>query len=786
MNLNISYNWLKEYVKTNLTAHDFAKKLSLHGPSVDRIDELKQNFSKVVVGQIKEIANHPNADKLHVTKVDVGAKELLNIVCGAPNIKVGQKVPVVLVGGKVGDFEIKKSAIRGVESEGMMCSQKELGIGEDNSGIFILSDDTKIGLPLEKVMPLDDAILDIEITSNRPDAMCAIGLAREASTILEEKFLYKESRPDLTVNDTKKLTVTVKEVKLCPRYEAIVIDNVKVGPSPLWMQQRLMASGIRAINNLVDITNYILLEYGQPMHVFDYEKLEGNQIHVRLAKKGEKILALDGKEYELAENNLVIADAKNPVAVAGIMGGELSGATAETKTIVLESANFDPVSIRKTSRALNLASEGASLWEKGLSPENSHPSLLRAIELVQKLAGGNIASKIIDIKNYKFEPKEIKLIPENVNKVLGVEIKLPKMKLILQSLGFEVIGKTKEFKVKVPWWRDRDIEGEHDLIEEIARIYGYFNLPSNLMQGEIPISYNFNDQFYYENKLKEVLVGLGYSENYNYSFVSEKLINDCGEKVEDHVKIYNPLSSDFQYMRTSLLPSLMQSFSENSSFAEVKIFELSKAYINKESDLPVEVVKLSMICSVDSETTSFSQLKGALELIMSKLNISDYKLKSEKTSALWQDGSEIQILIGEKEIGTMGFVNQTTKQKIGIKKPFAGLELNFELLSSFAKTTPSYAPIAKFPSIDLDLSMEIGKEILFDEVATKVKNVDSLISNVLFMSLYEGDKIDNNKKALAIRITYRHGERTLELAEAQKIHDKVVELLKKVYNIKVR
>ncbi|MFA5021059.1 MAG: phenylalanine--tRNA ligase subunit beta, partial [Patescibacteria group bacterium] len=603
MNLNISYNWLKEYVKTNLTPQEFAKKISLSGPSVDRINEIKPNFSKVVVGQILKIENHPNADKLHVCQVNVG-KEKLQIVCGAPNIKEEQKVPVVLVGGKVGEFEIKEAKLRGVASFGMMCSQKELGLGEDHTGIYILPADTKVGQPLESVMPIDDAIMDIEITSNRPDAMSVIGIAREAAAILEAKFLYQTPKPNLAIKGEKKdLRVKVAEPKLCPRYSAVVMTDVKVGASPLWLQQRLLASGLRPINNLVDITNYILLEYGQPMHVFDYDKLqplsdfplrkgrEEAEINVRLAKKGEKILALDGKEYELSADQLVIADAQNPVAVAGVMGGELSAATAETKTIVFECANFNPVSVRKTSRALNLRSESSVLYEKGISPENVTAAMLRAIELAQELGGAKIAGKPIDEKASKPKNKEIILDSEKVDSVLGVAIKPAEIKKNLEALGFKVAAaKKNQLKVAVPWWRTNDIDGQHDLVEEIARLHGYHNLPTELMSGALPAAALLHlskgelegvkrrggtDKFTLEDKIKDILAGFGLTEVYTYSFISEKQIIGAGLQLADHIKIANPLSADFEYMRTSLLPGVLQIIAENEGFYPAgKLFDL--------------------------------------------------------------------------------------------------------------------------------------------------------------------------------------------------------------------
>ncbi|MEI6288749.1 MAG: phenylalanine--tRNA ligase subunit beta, partial [bacterium] len=717
MNLNISYNWLKSYVKTNLSAQEFAKKISLSGPSVDHITEIKQNFEKVVVGQIIKIDQHPDADKLHVCKVNVG-KEELQIVCGAPNILEGQKVPVVLVGGKVGNFEIKSAKLRGVESFGMMCSQKELGIGEDHTGIFILPDYTEVGLPLEKIMPISDAILDLEVTSNRPDAMCVIGLAREASAILEEKFLYEIPKPNFAVKgEKKKLSVTVKESKLCPRYQAMVMTDVKVGPSPLWLQQRLLASDLRPINNLVDITNYILLEFGQPMHVFDYDKLTGNEINVRIAKKGETILALDGKSYGLSEEHLVIADAKNPVAVAGVMGGELSATTPETKTIVFECANFDSVSVRKTSRALNLRSDSSNLYEKGLSSMNVEASMLRAIELAQELAGAKAVSEIIDVNNHKFKAQEIKLDAQNVERMLGVEIKPAKIKDILESLGFKVTVAKTEMKVSVPWWRDGDVEGEHDLIEEVARLYGYHNLPTKLMAGDLPENFS-SDNFYWQNKAKDILAGMGLTEIYTYSFISEKQIANCRLDVASHIKISNPLSSDFEYMRTSLVPGALQIIAENVGFyPEVQLFDLSNVYLPlKANDLPQEKETLLIAVSSKNSSDALSKAKGIFEGLVSRLNI---KIKyKETTDSAGAFGSPVaEILVNEKNIGSIGMTSQKVLSAYGIKNSVAILEVDFATIAINTKSAPTYQPIPKFPAIELDLSVEISGGITFAEVA---------------------------------------------------------------------
>ncbi len=791
MNLNISYNWLKEYVKLTDSAHDFAKKISLSGPSVDHITEIKPNFDKVVVGKIIKIEQHPNADKLHVCQVKVGDKQPLNIVCGAPNIAEGQKVPVVLVGGRVGDMEVKAAKLRGIDSEGMLCSQRELGIGDDHTGIYILPDYVEVGLPLEKVMPISDTILDMEVTSNRPDAMCVIGIAREAAAILDAKFLYKDPKPNLSVQgENKKLAVTVKEPKLCPRYDAAVMTDVKVESSPLWMQQRLLAAGLRPINNLVDITNYILLEFGQPMHVFDYNKLAGHEIIVRLAKKGEKILALDGKEYELSTEQLAIADGENPCAVAGVMGGESSAATAQTKTIVLEAANFNPVSIRHTARALNLHSEASNLYEKGLQPEGVHPALLRAIELVKELAGGKMANDIIDVNNYKFKAKTIKLNSDNVTRILGVKIKTEKIKSILESLGFKVSAKTKSsLEVTAPWWRDNDLEGEHDLIEEVARIYGYQNLPTQLMPGELPVDFSAGNKFQQEDKVKDLLVGFGLTEIFSYSFISEKIIKDAGFDPIDAVRIANPLSLDFEYMRTSLIPGLLQIISENAGFYNsIKIFDLSKIYLKHEGDLPEETMALAIACVSASADEALADLRGIWEGLTIKLGLNYEFGNFKKKEAYWSDNS--QAMKGGKSeeiIGGIGLISKDVAARFSIKKSVAVAYVDFAALLAAARLAPSYATICKYPGIELDISMEISEDVSFGQVKETAAKIDQeMIKNISYLSVFKGQGIASGKKALAIRVTYRHDDKTLTLPEVQAVHNKVVDALKKEYNINIR
>ncbi|MFA5029500.1 MAG: phenylalanine--tRNA ligase subunit beta [Patescibacteria group bacterium] len=822
MNLNISYNWLKEYVKTDLMAHEFAKKLSLSGPSVDRIKKVGANFDKVVVGKMLEISKHPNADKLNVAKIDIGKKEPIQVIFGQMAVlKVGDQLPVAVAPTKLpGGIEILEREMRGVKSQGMCCLDSELGLSDQDKVTFFPAK-IKPGTPIAQALELkEDYILDIEVTSNRPDAMSVIGIAREAAAILGDKFLYQEPKglppvsPSLGGRSRRSLAmtlkVTVKEPKLCPRYQAAVMTGVKVEPSPLWMQQRLLASGLRPINNLVDITNYILLEFGQPMHVFDYDKLAAAEINVRLAKKGETILALDGKEYELDEKVLIVADGKNPCAVGGIMGGELSGATGITKNVVLEVGNWDPVNIRKTARVLNLHSESSDLYEKGLSPEGTQSALLRAMELVEDLASGQLAGEIIDINNYKHKVKEIKLDTANVSRFLGVTITNSQIKESLDSLGFEVYPVKSRSKrdgsavlngVKVPWWRDRDMEGEHDLIEEVARLYGYHNLPTKLMAGDllsavIPSEVEKSLNFYWQDKVKDILAGFGLTEIYTYSFISEKQINNCRLNASAHLKISNPLSADFEYLRTSLLPGALQIIIENAGFfSEVKLFDLSNVYLPvKKDDLPLEKTTLLVIVSAKSGKAALNEAKGIFEGLLKRLNISDFKyLKADNAEGVYCPPNS-RIIVAEKGIGSISLVEPKVLAAFGVKNDVAFIEVEFEAIASQAKSAPAYHSIPKFPAIELDLSMEVDNVITFTEVANVASDAGApLVEKVDFLSVYQGDpsqaeakKLAVNKKALAIRIVYRDLNKTLELAEAQAAHQKIVAALKKGYNIKVR
>ncbi len=787
MDLKISYNWLREYVDTKLSPADLARELSLHGPSIERIHPQQLTFSKVIVGELLSVDPHPNADKLRLATVNTG-KEKLQIVCGAPNIMVGQKVPVVLVGGTVGEMEIKQTAIRGIESHGMLCSARELGLSDDHSGIYILPSKTKVGTPLESLLKTEDTVLDVEVTGNRTDLMSVIGLARETAAVTGSKYTVHQPHFKNRHTDNVSLKVNVSNKKMCRRYQSVVMSGITVEPSPLWMQQRLLAAGMRPINNIVDITNYILLEYGQPLHAFDYEKVAKQQLNVRTARVGEKLRALDGKDYELNESMLVIADGEKPLAIAGVMGGEESATIESTTTIVIESANFDPLAIRKTARALNLFSDSSALFEKNLHPQATTTAINRAIELIIDIAGGHIASEISDYQSTTHKSRSIKLHTANVSKLVGEPIADKQIISILKRLGFVVGGASGQLSVEIPWYRDTDIIAEHDLIEEVARMYGYHNIKPQLPPQRATIA-TVDNKFIQEALLKQKLVSLGYIETYSYSLVSGKTISTAGLDPEQHLATANPLSQDYQYLRTSLVPSLLEVIDANQHIdRDLHLFEMSNIYLPRENELPQEDLHLTIARIGQDAQELYREVRGVIEALASTLHISNLTINTSTETAeqYWQVGHVATISINDENIGTIGVIKNSIVKNFGIKQAVAVVDIEVAKLIEHSDTNPRYQPIAKYPAIELDLSIEIDQKVAYSSIVERITGSNVLIKNINFLSVYTGEKVASDKKALALRIQYQDDERTLTLEEVQTAHKKVAEILQQEYTASIR
>ena len=795
MNLKISYNWLKEYIKIDKSVKDFAKEFSLKSQTVESIKDLSKGLEKVVVGKLLAVEKHPNADKLHVAKVDIGRKISLSLIFGQMiKLKVGDQLPVAVAPVKLpSDLSIKKTKIRGVVSEGMFCLNSELGLSDQNEAIFF---DAKIkpGTPIIEALKLNDYLLDIEITSNRPDAMSVVGLAREAAAVFGKKLNWLVPRPNLTIGKKLPFSVQVLESKPCPRYQAVVMSDVKVGPSPLWLQARLINCGIRPINNLVDITNYILLEYGQPMHVFDYEKIKGNKIIVRKAKKGEKILALDGKTYQLKPEHLVIADTKAPIAMAGVMGGELSAVTPKTKNIVFECANFNPVLIRKTARELNLHSESSDLFAKNLSPEATSQSILRAIELTQKIAGGQAASEIFNFQPKKYQPLKIKFDFASLKRYLAIEISANEVKKILESLGFKVSGSA-VLNVEVPYWRVNDVHFEHDLIEEIARIYGYHRLPVRLPQAAVHIL-TVDKNFFWEEKIKNLLVSAGLTEVYNYSLVNGDLLKKVGFSPNFAIKLNNSLNEDLAYLRTTLIGQILQNISENQkNFSEQKIFELSHIYLpavtktkplKQKPELPKEILKLTGAI-FSRQPNLFLQAKGLAELLLAQLGILNYQFKtSDPQCPIWQKDQILDVYLGNKFLGQFGRIKAEILEKFDVNQSVAIFDFDFSALVSSAKTAKIFQAWPEYPAVSRDLAIVIDQKISWQEISDQVKRANQLIAGAQYLSTFVNSEIGAGKKSLAFRLTFQAKNRTLKTEEVEAIMKKVVSQLEKKFAAKTR
>ncbi|MFC1612643.1 phenylalanine--tRNA ligase subunit beta, partial [Patescibacteria group bacterium] len=773
-------------------------RVSLSGVGVEWIYPQAELWKKMVVGKILKIKKHPNADKLKLVKTDIGSKKL-EVVCGGSNLKEKMKVAVALSGAKIrwhgeGELvELKPTEIRGVKSEAMICAGAEIGLGgafpaEDEHEIVDLGGiRAKAGTPLAEALSMQDTVFDVEVTTNRPDALSILGVAREAGTILKAPFKMPAIR-SIKTDKGAELKVANRQPELCYRYQAVVIEGVKVKESPWWLKRRLMTAGTRSINNIVDITNLILWEMGQPLHAFDYKKLEGKKIIVRRAKNGEKIKALDELNYELKNHHLVIADGEKPIAIAGIMGGKKTGVTDKTKTIVLEAATFAPASVRKTSNELALRSESSNLFEKGLSTESTEYALARAVELIQKLAGGKVKSKVFDIRSKEFKPKEVSLDIEKANKVIGVELKLGEMVDILKRLGFEVKKSDKKIKAKAPYWREGDIEIEEDLIEEIARIYGYPNLPSVLPGGRVPDEAP-DSQFEWERRVKNLCVSAGFNEVYNYSFISKRMLENMD--LEGEIKLANPLSVDLEYMRPSLLPGLLENVAENeNNFKEAKLFELSRVYLPK-TGLPEEKMIFAGVIYGDSPNGElFHKVKGFVEELTSRFGV---EVTFEKcTKDIIHPVRSYKITVGKKRIGYFGEIHPKVLEKFGVSSKVGFFDFDFEKLRANLKCHKTYEPLSAYPAIARDIALVVDKKLEYSDVEEAIYSVDELIREIELFDVYTPSVIPakagipKTKKSIALHIVFRSSHRTLETKEVDEIWQKLTKKLKEKFKAEIR
>jgi phenylalanyl-tRNA synthetase beta chain len=791
MNILASYNWIKEYLDTDLSADEFAAKTTAVGNSVEMIEKVADRFKNMVVGDVLKLSVHPNADKLKIALTDIGGKKV-EIVCGGENLEEGQKVVVGLPGAMVcwhgeGELiELKESEIRGAKSHGMICAASEVGFEkypQEEKDIWNISalTDSKAGTPIAEALGLDDILFDIEATSNRPDCKSIVGQAREGAAATGGKFNAESGKPSLGKGDAG-FSIEVKDKKYCPRYTGVVIEGVTVGPSPWWLQKRLLLSGHRPINNIVDVTNYVLHEYGQPLHTFDADKLSGKKIVVRKAKKGEKMLALDAQEYELTPDMLVIADAKKPVAIAGVMGGLPTGTTLETTKVLIECAAFDSVSVRRTSRALNLYSDSQLLFEKGLSTEALDAAMARSIELILEVAGGVVVSDVIDKRAEAYKSLSFPFDSKAVNQLIGVEIDTKKQTKILESLGFEVKGN----RVTVPYWRDHDIEASVDFTEEIARVYGYENLPSVLPEGVLA-NMSENPSLVWQRRIKEMLAGSGLVEVYSYAFISEQQLDRCGLAQKDAVKLRNPLSQDHEYMRPSLVPSMLTTIEENQARDNAgDLFEFAPVYHPKKGDIPDQPYRLLLTSYSQDGTVGFVRAKGVLQRLFDQVGITHWELARDADESLWHAGRSASVMVDSKSAGTIGQVSDSVAKAFGLDVDVVIVDLDIESLIPMMTLNKSYTAIPQFPEVKRDLAFIVSERTEFAAVREAALGATKLEITLDLFDVYRGKGVADDQKSLAIHMTFRSGERTLSADEVDEELSKIRGVLVKEFGATMR
>ena len=788
--MNLSMKWLSDYVKIEKPIREFCYDMTMSGSKVERYEIEGEEISNVVVGKILSVVSHENSDHLVVCQLEVGKDAPIQIVTGASNVKAGDIVPVALDGSTLPNgVKIRKGKLRGVESNGMLCSLGELGLTTHDfpyaiaDGIFIIQEDCKIGEDIHTAVGINDTSVEFEITSNRPDCMSVLGLAREAHATFNVPLNIKEPVFKGNSEDINSmLTVDVQNKELCPRYIAGIVKNVKIEPSPRWLRERLRASGVRPINNLVDITNYVMLEYGHPMHAFDLRYVEENKICIRNAKDGEGITTLDGTERKLSSEMLVIADAKKPIAVAGVMGGEYSGIMDDTTNVVFEAACFAGTSVRITAKKLGMRTDASARFEKGLDPQNALPALKRAFELVELLGAGEVVGSMID-KDYSDKtPKAVEFNVDWINGFLGTDISREDMVSYLTKLGFTVDSD----KVFAPSFRI-DIECKSDIAEEVARIYGYNNIPSTLMRGVVQAKLTPVQK--YQRKIEQSMLALGCNEITTYSFISPKFFDKIrlpqDSKLRKTVTITNPLGEDTSVMRTTTIPSMCEVLGRNYNNRNLsaKLYEIGNEYIPTEADkLPNEPARLSI--GMYGNNVDFYDIKGAVDELLEEVGIKDYDVTACKENCIFDEavafhpGRSAIITKGDVAIGIVGELHPEVldNYEIGVKAYAA--KLNIPEMMSISVVDKEYKALPKFPASTRDLSIVCDDSVPVADLEKAIKSaVGSILEKVTLFDVYRGQQIADGKKSVSYSISMRSHEGTLTDEQADGAVKKILKSL---------
>lgn len=783
--MKMPINWAREFADFTCTPQEFADRMTMSGSKVETYECEADAIQNVVVGKIVEIVPHPDSDHMVVCQVDVGADAPVQIVTGANNLKVGDLVPAALHVAKLpGGVEIRKGKLRGVESNGMLCSLGELGLTKHDfpnaveDGILVLDEEWPVGTPAVKALGMDDVSVDFEITPNRPDCLSVRGLAREAAATFGVPFKdhVPEVKPGHGSVETL-LRVDVENPDLCYRYVGAVVENVRVKPSPRWLRERLRLCGVRPINNLVDITNYVMLEYGQPMHCFDYKYVNGGHIIVRNAKAGETIETLDGVERDLSEEMLVIADEKGPIAVAGVMGGEFSGVYDDTTTIVFESAMFNGPSVRTTAKKLGMRTEASGRYEKGLDPNGCRRCLDRALELVQLLDAGDVVNGVADVWTQKREARRIPLRPDAVNRLLGTQLSREQMVDILLPLGFAMDGDD----VLVPSSR-WDMERDCDIAEEVARFVGYNKMPSTAIRGVANARPTARQTF--REELLNLLVGCGLYEIETFSFYGKKSFDAIRLPEDDPLRnalvISNPLGEDTSIMRTTALPSMMEVIARNAGVRapECALFEDTTTYTpNAQPDqLPTETETLML--GAYGGAWDYLALKGVVEKLVEAARAGDARFVRCARGASYHPGRCAEIYLGEDRLGILGEVHPLVLANYGVKPRTVAAELNMDVLFAHRGETPVFHPLPKHPAITRDLALVADAQLPAAELAACIrKAAGKTLESLTLFDVYTGEHMAAGKKSLAYSLVLRAADRTLTDEEAEKAVNKVLSAL---------
>lgn len=810
----VSLQWLKDYTDVNVPVKEFCDRMIMSGSDMETCEELGTGIEGVVIGRIDKIEQHPDADKLVVCQINIGEEEPLQIVTGATNIYEGGYCPIAKHNSHIpgplhgqpkveGGVKITKGKLRGVVSNGMMCGPQELGI-EDKTAPYVSKDgiwmlpgnwDDQLGADIVEALEMKDYVVDFCITPNRPDCLCMLGMAKEASAVFEEKMTFPDTECQKTDEQASDyISVEIKNDK-CKRYTARVIKDVKIEQSPWWLQKRLMAAGMRPINNMVDITNFVMLEYGQPLHAFDIRSIEGRHIVVDMAKDGDKFVTLDNNERDIYSDTLMINDAEKPIGIAGIMGGLFSEIVDDTNTVVIESACFDKTSIHRSIKKLNLRTEAAARYERGIDPNLCEAAADRVCKLVELLDCGKVLTGSVDVYPNPETAPEIKCRVSRVNKVLGIEIPREEMVGYLERLDMKVEGEGDIMLVTPPTIR-QDMKEEIDCVEEIARMYGFDNLPMTL--PEAATHTEFSKNWLMRDLTRETLCGMGANEIRTFSFTNPKILDAAGIGEDswerDLVELINPLGEDTQFMRTILTPSMLEVLGRNYSrnLEAVKAYELDLTFSPNmiEGELPHESHNLSI--GMYGKNEDFFTLKGMIVTLLERLGIGELEFVAESEYGTYHPGRCARILTKDKngevvELGIMGEYHPDVAEAFGIGTRAYGAELFFDLIVELSEKEIQYHQPPKYPSTSRDIAMVVDEDTLVGDMEKKIKEVGTeILKGVKLFDVYRGQQVEEGKKSVAFSLTYRHDDKTLTDEEADAVHAKVIEAMKDAFKAVIR